>query len=139
MLDRLATTSALWQQFTFLCDLFVVADGEVRHYREMPVDYLHDSGFGRADTYFTITLEYTPGHDELDPFDVAAGRAWEAEHKHDDRYLHPVVRRFCGGDVVSEHRIKENLDNDWTDPVIHVKPLVDYLTTALSGPVPAGQ
>ncbi|GHJ36923.1 NAD(P)-binding domain-containing protein [Streptomyces sp. TS71-3] len=139
ILDRLATTSALWQQFTFLCDLFVVAGGEVRHYEEMPVDYLHDTEFGESGLYFTVTLEYAPGHDELDPFDVPAGRAWEDEHKHDDRYLHPVVRCFNGAEVVLEHRVKENLDNDWTDPVIHVKPLVDHLATALSGPARAGR
>jgi hypothetical protein len=139
VLARLATTSGLWQQFTFLCDLFVVDGDTVRHYEEMPVDYVHDSDFGQQDSYLTVTFEYFPGHDELDPFDIAAGRAWEEEHKRDDRYLHPVVRHFHRGEVVSEHRIKENLFNYWTDPVVHVKPLVDYLTETLPGRLlPAG-
>ncbi|WP_256641240.1 NAD(P)-binding domain-containing protein [Streptomyces murinus] len=138
VLARLATTSALWQQFTFLCDLLVVDEDNVRHYEEMPVDYLHDSDFGQHDSYLTLTFEYFPGHDQLDPFDIAAGRAWEQEHRHDDRYLHPVVRHFHRGEVVSEHRLKENLDNEWNDPVVHVKPLVEYLADTLGRPLTTG-
>jgi thioredoxin reductase len=138
VLARLETTSALMQQFAFLCDLFVVDGDEVRHYEEVPVDYLHDSDLGQHDSYLTVTLEYYPGHAELDPFDIDAGRAWEQEHQRDDRYLHPVIRHFHRGELVREHRVRENLDNDWSDPVVHVKPLVEYLVETLEQPLAKG-
>ncbi len=113
---RVNRTSALWQQFAFLCDLIVVdADRRARYYEEMPVDYVHDSGFGTADCYFMITLEYGPDHDKVDPFDISVSRIAQDDpmHSHDARYLHPVVRRYRRNELVAEHHVAENLENDW--------------------------
>jgi thioredoxin reductase len=116
---RVNRTSALWQQFAFLCDLIVVqADGRACYYEELPVDYVHDSDFARTDCYFTITLEYGPDHDKVDPFDISVSRIAQDDptHSHDARYLHPVVRLYRRNQLVAEHHVAENLENDWAGP-----------------------
>jgi hypothetical protein len=119
VVTRVNRTSALWQQFAFLCDLIVVeADSRARYYEELPIDYVHASDFGTADCYFTITLEYGPDHDKVDPFDISVSRIAQddAMHSHDARYLHPVVRLCRRKEVVAEHHVAENLENDWAGP-----------------------
>jgi thioredoxin reductase len=118
VLDRINRTSALFQQFGFLCDVFT-PDG--RYYEEMPLDYVPF-----ADC-FTVSLEYGAGHDAIDPFDVEAGRAWEADDSHDDRYLHPVVRRRRDGRVAATLRLPEEICNDWTDDKVYREPLRAFI------------
>jgi thioredoxin reductase len=116
---RVNRTSALWQQFGFLCDLIVVEAGDrARYYEELPVDYVHDSDLGTAACYFTITLEYGPDHDKVDPFDISVSRIAQDDpmHSHDARYLHPVVRLYQRNELVAEHHVAENLENDWAGP-----------------------
>jgi thioredoxin reductase len=121
VLDRINRTSALFQQFGFLCDV-ITPDG--RYYEEMPLDYVP------FPDCVTVSLEYGGGHDAIDPFDVAAGRAWEADETHDDRYLHPVVRRRRGHQVVATCRLPEDICNDWTDDKIYREPLRAFLEEA---------
>ena len=114
VLARINRTSALFQQFGFLCDV-ITPDG--RYFEEMPLDYVPF-----ADC-FTVSLEYGAGHDAIDPFDVDAGRAWEADTSHDDRYLHPVIRRRRDHQVVATQRLPEDICNDWTDEKTYREPL----------------
>jgi thioredoxin reductase len=141
VITRVNRTSALWQEFGFLCDLIVVTgEGEALYYEEVPVEYVHDSEFGSAETYFTVTLEYGPGHDQFDPFDVSVSRISQSDAENSDkgRYLHPVVRRFSRGTQVADHHVTENLENDWTGPS-HRDPLQRFFAreaaTTESAPV----
>ena len=125
VLARVNRSSALWQQFMFLCDLIIVdVNGNARYFEELPLDYVHDSDFGKRDCYFTITLEYGPDHDKVDPFDISISRIEQddPEHSHDARYLHPVVRLYRRNELVAEHHVAENLENDWNGPA-HRGPL----------------
>src|SRR5262249_12725085 len=133
VIERVNRTSALWQLFGFLCDLIVVGhDGTARYYEELPVDYVHDSDFGSAETYFTVTLEYGPDHDMVDPFDIAVGRIAQndAERSSEGRYLHPVVRRYRNRACVAQHHVTENLENEWTAPT-HRDPLRSFFAAHL--------
>jgi hypothetical protein len=133
VIARVNRTSALWHQFGFLCDLIVIGrEGEARYYEELPVDYVRESEFGAADSYFTITLEYGPDHDTFDPFDVSVGRVTQSETERSDlsRYLHPVVRHVRGGALVGEHHVTENLENNWTGPT-HREPLQAFFAREL--------
>jgi thioredoxin reductase len=135
VIARVNRTSALWQQFDFLCDVIAVGpDESARYYEELPVDYVHSSDLGAAERYFTITLEYGPGHDALDPFDVSVGRIAQndAERSHQGRYLHPVVRQHSRGGLVAEHHVTENLENEWTGPA-HREPLRAFFARAGAG------
>jgi len=121
VLERINRTSGLFQQFGFLCDV-ITPDG--RYYEEMPLDYVPF-----ADCLM-VDLEYGAGHDAIDPFDVEAGRRWEADPSHDDRYLHPVVRRRVAGEVVATLRLPEDICNDWTDEKVYRAPLTAFLAEA---------
>jgi hypothetical protein len=136
VIARVNRTSALWQQFGFLCDLITLdPDGTVRHYEELPVDYVAATATG---DYVTVTLEYGPDHDRFDPFDISVGRIAQsdAEAAAKGRYLHPVVRAYRHGAFVAEHHVTENLENEWTDETVHREPLQAFLAREL-GRVPA--
>ncbi|MBX6383483.1 MAG: NAD(P)-binding domain-containing protein [Microbispora sp.] len=127
VLKRVNRSSALWQQFGVLADV-IVPDGHggARYLEELPVD-LQGPPIGDGG-HFAITLEYGPGHDEVDPFDVSVGRIMQndARRAHEGHYLHPVVRRYRGGVVEAVHHVTENLENDWTSAEVHHRPLRDF-------------
>nr|WP_042197180.1 NAD(P)-binding domain-containing protein [Kibdelosporangium sp. MJ126-NF4]CEL22795.1 Larval mesenchyme specific protein [Kibdelosporangium sp. MJ126-NF4]CTQ89936.1 Larval mesenchyme specific protein [Kibdelosporangium sp. MJ126-NF4] len=132
IIARVNRSSALWQQFGKLGDLISVNGGSAAYYEEVPVDYAHDSRF--ADDYFTVTLEYGPDHDKVDPFDINVGRIAQDTpgQAHDAAYLHPVVRHFQRGALLAEHHVAENLENDWTSEDNHRGPLTDFLADQLT-------
>jgi thioredoxin reductase len=133
VIHRVNRTSALWHQFGFLCDLISVnADGSACHYEELPVDYVLAE---RTGDYFTITLEYGPDHDRIDPFDISVGRIAQSDPVAADmgRYLHPVVRAYRNGELAAEHHVTENLENEWTDEAVHREPLRAFLARQLAG------
>jgi isopentenyl diphosphate isomerase/L-lactate dehydrogenase-like FMN-dependent dehydrogenase/thioredoxin reductase len=139
ILTRLNRTSALWQQFHFMSDVVVVDrdEGTARYFEEVPVDHVLEGDFAGDADAFVCTLEYGPGHDEIDPFDIAVGREWEDAHKHDDRYLHPVIRHYRGGTLYADLRLAENLDNDWTYETEHREPLRTFIERQLGATAPA--
>src|SRR6516164_8841945 len=115
VIERVNRTSALWQQFGILSDLIVIPDHQDAHYyEELPTDYVRESHFGSAARYFTITLEYGPDHDQVDPFDISIGRVAQddSERSHQARYLHPVVRFYRRNQFIAEHHVAENLENE---------------------------
>jgi thioredoxin reductase len=128
VLARINRSSGLWQQFSFLADV-IVPDG--RYYEEMPLAYAHDHP--PADDYFTISLEYGPDHDKVDPFDITVRRINQNDpgRAHDAAYLHPVVRHFRRGELLAEHHVAENLENDWTGEEAHRKPLNNFFAERL--------
>jgi hypothetical protein len=131
---RVNRTSALWQQFSVMCDLIVVdAQGQARYYEELPVDYVHERAFGREENYFTITLEYGPDHDRVDPFDISVQRVAQddSERAFDARYLHPVVRQYSRAKLLREHHLAENLENEWNRQA-HREPLKAFFAEALA-------
>jgi hypothetical protein len=134
VLARINRSSALFQQYAFLCDLIVLEpDGlTARYYEELPVDYVQDSVFGADSRYFMVTLEYGDGHDAIDPFDVEAGRAWEADPDHDDRYLHPVARHYSLWKPISVRHLPEDMGNDWTGEADYRLPLCDFFTRQMA-------
>ncbi len=103
-LARLNRASALWQQPGFLHDVIEVDEdwNGARYFEEMPLAYLHQSGIGQSGHYYTITLE--PGIEE-------------------SASLHPVIRRWSGGQLVSEKHLSEDLFGEWKKPEAHVAPL----------------
>jgi len=133
VIARVNRTSGLWQLFGFLCDLVVVSPQGASYYEELPVTYVHEI-FNAVPSYFTITLEYGPDHDQFDPFDVSVGRIAQddAVRSNLGRYLHPVVRHYRRGALVAEHHVTENLENEWTDTITHREPLRVFLDQEMS-------
>ena len=129
---RIVRTSALWQQFAVLADVVLIGDGGARYLEEMPVAYFREEH--RTGTALAITLEYGPGHDEVDPFDISVPRIAEndAAAAPDATYLHPVVRAYRDGDPVGTHHLAENLENQWNLPAVHQQPLALFLKAVLA-------
>ncbi|XVU29823.1 NAD(P)-binding domain-containing protein [Actinoplanes sp. CA-054009] len=130
IIARINRTSALWQQFAVMGDV-VTFEGE--YHEEVPVAYFKEGGLG-VTSGFVVTLEYGPGHDQVDPFDITVPRIAEndAAAAKDASYLHPVVRAYRDGEVVATHHLAENLENDWNLPGVHVQPLEVFVKGVLA-------
>lgn len=124
-LRRINQSSALWQQFGFLCDLVVVANGGAgaRYYEELPVAYVHDAGLGENEHYYTATLEF--GKITGDPFNIE--RFPDACQAERSTFLHPVIRRYSGRRLVSEQHLLEDLYGEWVKKEQHFDPLTNFL------------
>ncbi|MFC1436184.1 NAD(P)-binding domain-containing protein [Streptacidiphilus sp. N1-3] len=133
VVERVNRTSALWQQFGVMADVLVVDGGSARYYEEVPVGYVHEGLVepGDADV-FTVTLEYGPDHDKVDPFDISVRRVAQdaVGTAHDAAYLHPVVRHYRRGVLRATHHLAENLENEWSSADVHVAPLRAFLAGA---------
>jgi thioredoxin reductase len=147
ILARVNRTSALWQQFGVLGDVVLAGpDGSSRYLEEVPVDFALGGGLddgeldGRAPDALIVTLEYGPGHDQVDPFDITVARVAQddAGQAGDAAYLHPVVRRYAGGELVATHHVAENLENEW-DKAAHRDPLIAFLGQWWPAGVPASR
>ncbi|MCG8419602.1 MAG: NAD(P)-binding domain-containing protein [Proteobacteria bacterium] len=132
VIGRVNRTSALWQEFAFLCDLIAVSDDGVHYYEELPLDYVHERFARGVASYFVVTLEYGPHHDQFDPFDVTVRRVNQTgtDSAGDSQYLHPVVRHFENGRLLAEHHVTENLENEWDRP-FHREALTEFFTREL--------
>jgi hypothetical protein len=72
--------------------------------------------------YYVISLEYGrhPGNIfnvERDPDPFAGEHAF---------YLHPIIRRYRGLELVEEHHINDDLENQWDGPE-YVEPLERFI------------
>jgi thioredoxin reductase len=131
ILDRLNWSSALWTQFEYLCDVLVVdeAGGEAAHYVDLPEDYAVER-FADSAHYYTVTLRW--GRDDhRDVFDIK--RRPVPEHAAESAFIHPVIRRWRGTEMVSELHLLEDIHAEWRWPDRHVQPLEDFLTAQLGG------
>jgi thioredoxin reductase len=133
VIERVNRTSALWQEFAFLCDVIKLEGDAARYLEELPLDYVRSQFGGPQDRLFTVTLEYGADHDKVDPFDIRVGRITQSDSGRaaDARYLHPVVRHWCAGRIVAEHHLTENLENRWDHPEVHERPLQTFFAQRL--------
>jgi thioredoxin reductase len=120
-IERVNTTDGLWQQYGFLNDVIVVHGDWDRavYYQEMPLAYVHDGELGEHSHYYTVSLEF--GKVKGDPF--AIQRHPEPGKADESVFLHPVVRRWSGRQLVSEHHLLENLFGEWKGAEEHIAPL----------------
>jgi thioredoxin reductase len=120
-LERVNRSSALWQQFGFLHDVIVVDEGwdHALYYEEMPLAYVQEGEIGRKSHYYTIALEF--GKVKGDPFSIE--RMPEPGQAERSVFLHPVIRRWSGRQMVSELHLLEDLYGEWRKPEAHVAPL----------------
>ncbi len=128
IIQRVNRSSGLWQQTGYLCDLIIIpGQGEAaRYYEELPTDYVHESELGQHDHYYTVTLEFSHNVDKiLDPFAINRVHKEDFDNASQSAFLHPIVRRFCRGSMITEHHIIEDLAGEWLED-IHIKPLLKF-------------
>jgi thioredoxin reductase len=128
---RINTTSALWQQFGFLCDVVSLSDdGTARYYEQVPMEYVNDENFGE---HFRLTLEF--GHIKGDPF--AIERRPASDHAEMSTFLHPVIRHYEGRTMLAMHHVLENLFGEWKDEKLHLEPLRSFIAAEMGARVHA--
>jgi thioredoxin reductase len=132
VIKRVNHTSALWQQTGYLCDLLVIDEEkqQARYYEDMAADYVQESVYGENEHYYTVMLEF--GKIDGDPFSI--NRQPDSQSAASSSFLHPVVRRFSRGKLISEHHLLEDLFGEWRKEQVHVQPLLAYFSTELSAP-----
>ncbi|HEX6472152.1 MAG TPA: NAD(P)-binding domain-containing protein [Streptosporangiaceae bacterium] len=133
-LDRLNGSSALWTQFEYLCDVFVVEPDprsggrRVRHYQDLPEDYAV-ARFRGSPHYYTANLRWGRAH-HPDVFAIA--RHPVPERAAESAFIHPVVRRYRHGELAAERHLLEDLLAEWRRPDRHVEPLDAFFREQLS-------
>ena len=129
LVEQINRTSALWQQFGFICDLLTVNPEKrtAKYYKSLPVDYIMDSDQWKDDHQFYLTLEYGDIAMEEDTFAVDRIRRDEVTDSKESKFLHPIVRHYHMGKLVSEHHMIEVLEAVWDNKNTHIDPLHDYI------------
>jgi thioredoxin reductase len=111
VLDRLNTSSAMFLQPGYLCDAFIwpSGGGGLRHYRDIPVDYVYDSELS-AGRWCSLSLEFGP--QVSDPFAIQreADPAWARYAP----FIRPVLRLFHGTVTLGELYLIEDLENHYS-------------------------
>jgi len=132
VLARINKTSALWQLFGFLGDVLVVDESKQQAslYKEMVVADIEQGHLGQCEQYYVITLEYGKNHTKGDPFAATRVRRDDVNNAGESNFLHPIIRRYCRGELVNEHHIIEDLKSEWHEPE-HIEPLRAYFQKQL--------
>jgi thioredoxin reductase len=135
VIKRINTGSGIFLQPGFLQDLVVINehDGTAKYYEDLPDDYIHTGPLGQNGHYYTVSLEY--GRFRGDPFSIE--RDPDPQKGHEAPYLHPVIRRWNHNQLISEHHIQDDLENEWDAPQ-YVGPARAYFDAELATrPAPA--
>jgi thioredoxin reductase len=129
VLDRVNHGSGIFLQPGFLCDVVVVRDqdGVAEYYEDLRTDYVPTSWLGQAEHYYTVTLAY--GHFEGDTFSIE--RDPDPMKGEQAAYLHPIIRRYARGEMVSQHHIQDDLESQWYLEE-YVKPAKAYFEKQLA-------
>jgi thioredoxin reductase len=130
MLQRVNNSSALWGQFEYLCDVYVVDGDEAVHYAELPEDYAIER-FKDQSLYFTVTLRWGR---QRHPDVFAIQRHPSPDRADECAFLHPVIRAWQHGNQIGERHLLEDLQARWLDPVRHVAPLREFVEPLLRQP-----
>ncbi len=127
MIEEVNRSASLMLQFGFLSDLYVLSDLDktAQYYQSIPVDYVHKSALVHDKAYFVVTLEY--GNKEFDPFYDERVSEHDPDNAEESTAIHPVVRYFKQGECIAEHHIIENLEAEWNDIDLHIRPLEQFL------------
>lgn len=129
VIERANQSSSLWQQTDFICDLIIVVNGKARYYQDLSVDYVADEFF-HHNHYYTVTLEF--GQEiidkALDVFAVERIHKDDVQKSHKSTGIHPIIRRFRRGKLISTHHVIEDIASVWKEPV-HVEPLKEFFAS----------
>lgn len=129
LIERISTSAALLLQPGFLADVLIqTGDGTYECMRDVPADYVTEKLTREHPSLLTVTLEYGMMDEYMDPFAMPRGVGVK-----EDFYIHPIVRRYEGGQEVDRFFLPDDLDNDWRGNPDYVAQLSHWLRTGLQG------
>jgi thioredoxin reductase len=110
VIDRVSTSSGLYQMNGVLADVIEVRGGRARYIEELPVATISErEDLRSADFALSVSLEYgfdkypegMPSIDFIHPSDIYRNEC--------SAFLHPVLRLWKGGEMVAEEHFGESL------------------------------
>ncbi len=130
IIQRVNSTSSLWQQVGFLCDLIVPGkDGAPGTWNfDLNHEYVlrYGPGTDPQSRFYTLQLSYGPcpdnivAHDHVHPYsnEIIRGKL--------PTEIHPVIRRYHGTTLIREYHMRSDFLSDW-DSQYYLDPLVEFL------------
>lgn len=130
IIRRVNQTASLWQQTGYFADCAVYdsASQHFHYYCGNPLDFILECEQTRNQHAFVVTLEF--GQKRIDQYE----NIFAIDRIRKDNYtcasmstsIHPIIRHYYNGHLISEHHVVEDFDCVWNESV-HLDPLVDYL------------
>lgn len=108
IINRVSTTSALYQLNGFQCDVLVVSDRHIQLFYELGVDYALER-FADAEYLCLLTLEYGFQHYSKHVQAVEFVHPADQDDIKCSAFLHPVLRVVRNGKTVDEALLGESL------------------------------
>ena len=132
ILDQVNTSSAIWQQFGFLCDAICINEkhGNAHYYKGLSMDYVKEKMSKDYDAYILVTLEYGPELDQGDHESIKRISRFDFENAQLSKFLHPVIRCYSNNEQQGELHLLEDLFAEWKKDV-HTQPLTEFLRKQL--------
>ena len=146
ILDRCNTTSGLWAQFKYLCDVYIVNQDSIMWLQEYPYQSIQEGELSDSPHYFTLTFEWGEWPGDV----MSIERHPSADKGYTNVFLHPILRQYSGSQVISTHHILEDLFGNYSHEAErgnvlnrgglnmkeyhqkqHYLPLVEYISSVL--------
>ncbi|MDW3191870.1 MAG: NAD(P)-binding domain-containing protein [Cytophagales bacterium] len=127
--------ASIWQQFGFISHVVClnIETNSFEYFYDVPVDYLHDNTNLFATHFMVITLEY--GNEVFENADniFAVQRVHKDDVDNADKsaFLHPVIREYRDGALLSSHHIIEDFESNWSEEAVHFNPLQKHINARL--------
>ena len=130
ILNRVNNSSALYQQPGFIGDLIAINSTEetFEWYEDVPISFVQTNGWMNKKHFWTLVLDYGK-NEHPNPFNIQ--RFPHSKGGDDSTFLHPILRRYFNGKLMSSHHVSQDLENDWNGPRFEV-PLGKFLAKDIS-------
>ena len=126
LLNRMNTSSALYQMYHELCDVVVAPEeGEstATYFCELPLTFVKEHFKGRRFIAFNFDFG---SRDGVDAFKYKLEATPDTPEK--SVFLHPILLAFDREGHLTHHRhLLENLETEWKDKKLHVEPVKAFV------------
>jgi len=142
ILDRLNTSSALYQMFDCLCDIVIKENNTIYYIEELPIKYVLENYIPKYNKVIIIKLNYGNYGGTIENkndlgnssyvfgVDRAIGSVKEKAHLSD--FLHPIFILYENHNETSTFHLSENLLFEFKLKETHIKPLQNFIKNNLS-------
>lgn len=127
LFHRINTASSLYQMYGELCDVVVASDKSdslFDYYYDLPLSFVK-SQF-RGQNAFVLKFAIASRPNEQDAFKYIPEATPSTPEK--SVFIHPVLSILDSSGALSDDlHLLENIDIEWSDPDLHVKPVKEFL------------
>jgi len=136
--ERINTTSGLYQMFDVLVDVIVVhSEHDFEYIQEVPMAFAEKQYLNKHQKILVAKLKYGDGYGgKMISMNVCGVnyvlgedrvRGDTAETADRSLFLHPVIEYYRNGKKQKEHHMSEHVDTRWDHPIMHVAPLKKFI------------